>query len=263
MRRFDIGKDVKKSQSEARQKPQEAPKSQSFQAGYDGVPQFVRDFVFENFRPGPYPDMEVFARGLRDYFFGNDQSDKNGQYLMEDEFYAKAMGVDHKPKYLVPSKYKPSKSKDPNAEYFTFKDGTIDYERSADLANELLDRVPINGDVTYRELLKQGKDVRIPMGYGFDGYSIMKLFTDEAQREHYTNFKDPIQNFTIGFGSDEKGDYMSIYDKYDFNEPFNSFVKPFEIYDRVYYKDNPNKSVRKFGDLENSKAFNKFKNSSK
>lgn len=46
-----------------------------------------------------------------------------------------------------------------------------------------------------------------------------------------------MQNVTYGKGSDEKGNYFSIYDKYDFDIPGEELVgKPYEIYDRVYYK---------------------------
>ena len=42
-------------------------------------------------------------------------------------------------------------------------------------------------------------------------------------------------NFTASLGKDDKGDYVSYYDKWDI-EP-TDFGKPFEIYDKIYLKD--------------------------
>ncbi len=39
-------------------------------------------------------------------------------------------------------------------------------------------------------------------------------------------------------GSDDKGNFVSIYDKYDFAGPLNSLIVPYEFYDRYYYKKN-------------------------
>lgn len=49
-------------------------------------------------------------------------------------------------------------------------------------------------------------------------------------------------NFTLGRGSDEKGDYLSYYDRWDLDkiplERRGIFGKPFEIYDRQYIKNS-------------------------
>lgn len=56
-------------------------------------------------------------------------------------------------------------------------------------------------------------------------------------------------NFTIDYGKDERGNYVSYYDKWDI-APID-YGKPFEIYDRVYYrerevgKDINNRPVKK------------------
>jgi len=55
--------------------------------------------------------------------------------------------------------------------------------------------------------------------------------------------------FTVSKGEDDKGKYMSYYDKWDLNplklrNPFTGeqiptdIGKPFEIYDRVYYTED-------------------------
>lgn len=52
---------------------------------------------------------------------------------------------------------------------------------------------------------------------------------------------DPMGNYTVSRGKDDKGKYISMYDKWDFANPVANYMlrrKP-EIYDRVYYRDNP------------------------
>lgn len=55
----------------------------------------------------------------------------------------------------------------------------------------------------------------------------------------------PLQNVIYGKGTDEKGNYFSIYDKYDFDFPGEKYIgnpyklagNPYEIYDRAYYRN--------------------------
>ena len=48
----------------------------------------------------------------------------------------------------------------------------------------------------------------------------------------------PLENVTYSKGRDERGNYYSLYDIYDFSIPLESKIgKPYEVYDRVYYKD--------------------------
>ena len=43
-------------------------------------------------------------------------------------------------------------------------------------------------------------------------------------------------NYTLSEGQDEKGNYISYYDRWDLDIPGASIIgKPFEIYDRIYY----------------------------
>ncbi len=63
-------------------------------------------------------------------------------------------------------------------------------------------------------------------------------------------YDDVAGNYTINLGRDEHGKYISYYDKWDLN-PFSlknhvtgkeittDIGKPFEIYDRIYYRENP------------------------
>jgi hypothetical protein len=108
------------------------------------------------------------------------------------------------------SEYKPSNSKNENVEYFKIKN--YNYQK------RLLD-VDVNTHI------KTGQNVR-----RYDAEAIMGTFT-------------------VSKGEDDKGKYMSYYDKWDLNplrlkNPFTGeqiptdIGKPFEIYDRVYYTED-------------------------
>jgi len=108
------------------------------------------------------------------------------------------------------SEYKPSNSKNENVEYFKIKN--YNYQK------RLLD-VDVNTHI------KTGQNV-----LRYDAEAIMGTFT-------------------VSKGEDDKGKYMSYYDKWDLNplklrNPFTGeqiptdIGKPFEIYDRVYYTED-------------------------
>ena len=57
-------------------------------------------------------------------------------------------------------------------------------------------------------------------------------------------FKSGLANVTIDKGFDERGDYFSIYDIYDFDIPGEKLVgTPYEIYDRVYFDPETKKRI--------------------
>lgn len=73
-------------------------------------------------------------------------------------------------------------------------------------------------------------------------------------------------SFKVSKGNDEKGDYISYYDKWDINpldlkipiidkEITTDFGKPFEIYDRIYYRKDP-----RYNDDESNLAKNMLTN---
>ena len=69
-----------------------------------------------------------------------------------------------------------------------------------------------------------------------------KAFSTEQQFSDI----DPLQGFQIDI--DPKGEYVSIYDKYDFDfEPVNKVIKPFEIYDRFYLPKSTSSSKKENG----------------
>jgi hypothetical protein len=126
------------------------------------------------------------------------------------ELFKNALGYSGPFDYIEPSLYKPSKSKDKNSSYVRIKD--LDEQ-------EFLNNVMSNLDST--ETSKVIREGMIPS----------------------TNIKNThgLASYTISRGEDENGKYVSYYDKYDFNKPIvNRYLDNTpEIYDRVYYQDNP------------------------
>lgn len=138
-------------------------------------------------------------------------------------------------KTLGVSKYRPTQSKDKNAQYYSINS----------FSSTLNDQVD-DLDTYAKELnTKDGKQT----------------------------FNVGLGNYTVTRGKDKRGDYISYYDVWDIN-PFGQgkdskdlslgVGKPFEIYDRIYYKDYGDGKKRKmfFDDRElmslnaNKKQFN-------
>jgi hypothetical protein len=118
---------------------------------------------------------------------------------------------------VVESKYKPSKSKDPDAKYY-----------SLNVTNEF------DGETTYNS-------------YKENILNRVLNKEDSDDNDEYPRVMNRIlsglANITIDKGEDENGKYISLYDVYDFGKPDEvtgkierKVGKPYEIYDRIYYK---------------------------
>jgi LysM repeat protein len=143
------------------------------------------------------------------------EKDSEGLYSIGDEAWQKSLGKteqEMQSHYIVPSKHKPSDAKDPDAKYYTLKKGIIDPQLLIEEAR--------------KRNLKDNETALMSSLAPFIREGFMP--TDEFSQI------DPIQKFKLTKGRDEKGEYVSIYDKYDFNGPLNSIVTPYEWYDRFY-----------------------------
>lgn len=130
-----------------------------------------------------------------------------------DELFNYALGYNGKLNYIESSSYKPSIGKDDNSKYFRIKD--LDQQK-------FLENV-------YTEFKNDSSNINnkvVPWGM---------IPTTNPKNTH------GLGSFGIGRGEDKNGKYMSYYDKYDFDVPMVNDVldRTPEIYDRVYYKDNP------------------------
>lgn len=113
------------------------------------------------------------------------------------------------------SNYRPSKSKDVNMNYYSLPEA---------FKEELFN-------------LYNSKEIKEGVNSEF---SFENVFGENSSRARV------LGNFTVNKGKDERGEYISYYDKYDLSptlpvvgksEVSNYLGKPFEIYDRIYIKD--------------------------
>lgn len=113
------------------------------------------------------------------------------------------------------SKYRPSKEKNKNSQYYSLN--------NEDFENYILNNIQYS--------------------------SVMKGLGKEYLRyrnEKYSDVDDKnfvMGNYTTAFNKDDRGDYISYYDKWDLF-PID-FGKPFEIYDRIYLKDYGDGNLKK------------------
>jgi hypothetical protein len=174
--------------------------------------------VYKTVRPVDYPNALKLPMYAYDYVMGNESEPlktKSGKPHLAEEFWATAMNIPGERQYLKESQYKPSKSKDPDAKYYTIRDVIDDYQ----LMNLTKD-------------LKPGEKM---MMNGLSPILDTKWYSQNANTDKGVKFDeiDPLQRFTLQKSDD--GSYISIYDKYDFNNPaLNRMMNPIEIYDRFY-----------------------------
>lgn len=174
--------------------------------------------VYKTVRPVDYPNALKLPMHAYDYVMGNESEPlktKSGKPHLAEEFWATAMNIPGERQYLKESQYKPSKSKDPDAKYYTIRDVIDDYQ----LMNLTKD-------------LKPGEKMTMN---GLSPILDTKWYSENAKTDKGVKFDeiDPLQRFTLEKSPD--GSYVSIYDKYDFNNPaLNRMMNPIEIYDRFY-----------------------------
>ena len=174
--------------------------------------------IYKTVRPVGYPNVLQLPVHAYNYLMGNESEPlktKSGKPHLAEEFWATAMGMPVERQYLKESKYKPSVAKDPDAKYYTIRDVIDDYE----LMNLTKD-------------LKPGEKMEMN---GLLPILDSKWYSENADTDKNVKFGDvdPLQRFTLQKSPD--GSYVSIYDKYDFNNPaLNKRMNPIEIYDRFY-----------------------------
>jgi hypothetical protein len=194
-------------------------------------PEWLRKETFKAYRPTSYPDAKKAIENFRHNI--NPERDDQGNLDISEEAWSKALALGEKPNYIVPSKYKPANAKDPNAKYYTLKPGIIDQQKIIDFV-----RSP-----EYQKNKRKAKDnktyvMEVPAMHGFINDDYLK-YRDKNKLTDYSQI-DPIQGFQIYNGWDpvKKKNYAAIYDKYDFDaSTVNSMIKPYEFYDKFYYKD--------------------------
>ena len=198
------------------------------------VPDAAKEFFFNKVRPVSYPtDLISAAREVLRSDKAPPAKDSSGNLRVDEEAWSMAMGRPTQSKYIVPSKYKPSNAKDPNAKYHTFAKGVIDPKVLTDLVSD--DKFWNK----YKQVNKSGKEY-------LPSVSLEPYLTDSFKKEYIKTANDefsqtdPLANFQIYRGVDPKTKkkYAAISDVYDFGlETANALTNPINFYDRFYYKD--------------------------
>jgi hypothetical protein len=180
-----------------------------------------KEKIFNNYRPVSYPSVPEAIGGI----FGKSAEpmrDQAGDYAVGEEAWRVALGLPTKSKYLTPSKYKPSNSTDPNAQYYSL--------------NNVYDPQKLIDAYMQKSKGKPGKSIQMN--------SLAPFVSNSALNSEEVPFDqtDPLQKFKLSQGTDERGDYISLFDTYDFDLPlmdrmvYGSNRKPYDFYDRFYYK---------------------------
>jgi len=160
----------------------------------------TKDFIYENYRPVEYP---TFFGAIHNLYKGSAPPIVNpeGKLIPGEEAYRLALGLPTEQNYIIPSKYRPTTSTDPNMSYYTMPD-VFDQQALIDAYMEQSKGQP-------------GEKVQI------------KALSPFIKNENKIDSPDipfeqtnPLQNFQLSQGSDERGNYISLYDIYDFG--FNS-----------------------------------------
>ncbi|KKN88749.1 hypothetical protein LCGC14_0246400 [marine sediment metagenome] len=156
------------------------------------------------------------------------------------EFINKYYGIpEDRPRHLVKSQYKPTRATDPDATYYTI--GATMKERAKRRMN-----TPGAFDYAYESAQNPSRNIFQKRRQMYKAN--MELL--ENYEEPRLLFGDLLGKHQLSTGTDEKGRYISVYDKWDIDPPFlkdkgidvDQLNYPFEIYDRFYeseFNNNP------------------------
>ena len=136
-----------------------------------------------------------------------------------EEAFNKFMGQPIEGNFIKPATEKPTQASDPEAEYFKVEglwDAILSQEESR------------NAEDIYLTIKEQGPQI---------------INGDALSEEGVA-----LRNFTLSAGEDERGKYLSYYDRWDLDIPFvdKHIGEPFELYDRHYIDEEdtrPKKSL--------------------
>jgi hypothetical protein len=173
-----------------------------------GIPRIIRDRIYNAITPEGYPLQELESTILRTVKGEGRRMSANP----DEDAWAFYMGLPQSSNTtVVPSRYKPTTANNPDEKYYSIAGGELKSRFHDRLLNDAIRNFKKSDPSD-----ENNKATTIQGGSSFT----------------------PLQNVTYSRGSDERGDYYSIYDIYDFNVPLSDKIgKPYEIYDRVYYKD--------------------------
>jgi hypothetical protein len=190
-----------------------------------------RTKAYKTIRPSDYYEASNYAR----WFFNNEREEFDDP--RSEEAFRMYLGLENNPKYFIPSKYRPTINPDPNGgEYYQ-----VDPQLEQEIFDSFKDKVKMNQikatgenavnsnfDLSDRSVFEEGNRKFKKLVPGDDNMIFGRPMASNARA---------LGNFVVSRGKDDKGEYLSYSDQYDFPDWAQSRMQgiPYKIYGRVYY----------------------------
>lgn len=190
-----------------------------------------RQNVYNTIRPSDYFDINNYAR----YIFNNKREEFDDE--RSEEAFRLYLGLEGKPKYFRPAAYRPTinRSKENDVYY------SVDPQLEKEIFESYKDKVKPNQILKASELGVQSHfDESDPSVWEENGTLYKALVPGDKNmvfgRPMVSNAR-ALGKFVVSRGKDEKGEYLSYADQYDFPDWIQKKMQgqPYKIYGRVYY----------------------------
>ena len=188
-----------------------------------------REKVYRTVRPTDYTDLKNYIR----YTFNNDRDEYDD--ARSEEAFKMYLGLEPKPQYFRPSKYKPTINATPNEYYYSADD-----QLEQDIFNSFKDKVKPGQILPTDEWFVDSEFPGNPNAFWENGKQMVKFQPDDDNPFYgrpMVSRARALGKFVVSRGEDEQGEYLSYADQYDFPEKLQDKMqgKPYKIYGRVYY----------------------------
>ena len=188
-----------------------------------------RQKVYRTVRPTDYTDVKNYIR----YLVNNDRDEWDD--ARSEEAFKLYLGLEPKPQYFRPSKYKPTINATPNEYYYS-----ADEQLEQDIFNSFKDKVRPGQILPTDEYFVDSKFPGNPNAFWEGDKQMVKLDYNDDNLifgRPMVSRARALGQFVVSRGSDEQGDYLSYADQYDFPEKLQNKMqgKPYKIYGRIYY----------------------------
>lgn len=191
-----------------------------------------RQRMYNTIRPSDYYDQNNYMR----FMFNNQREERDD--VRSEEGFRQYLGLNTTPKFITPAVYRPTQAKNPNAKYYK-----VDKQLEQDLFDSFHDKVKMGQTMGTDEFqvvnnipyIKRLDDQGL---YNEEDNSYYLTKTDQKlKRTEYKSRARVLGNFTVSHGKDDKGEYLSYYDTYDFPGLVQKQMQgsPYELYGRMYY----------------------------
>lgn len=172
----------------------------------------IANRFYDTVEPDVYNDPDAVKIKTEDFLQGNRRTTSQDQY--SEDAWAKYLGLQQPGGSITESQYRPSVSKNKRAKYHRLPD---EFEQAL-----------VKGYQQNKAFIQHNADDPAKMGM--------------SEHQMPGDYGRALGNFTVGEGEDERGKYLSYYDKYDLAPQTSKgaikaekiFGDPFEFYNRIY-----------------------------